>query len=171
MNRRVPCALPARASSRDPWPAPSLISPRIPFIMLACMSFSDPVRETELVIAFRAPAPGQNRENPRRRAAWVHFILRALTLLLLASTMSLSSQAKNSRYVSPHSPARHLSKISKMRETPIQQVCQVPSGSNDPPPDIAEAESSAPPDVAVSSPVASPVLSADQFRSPPARLL
>ena len=134
------------------------------------MPFADPVRETELVTVLRTPAPGQDRDNLQRRTAWARLIFRAVAFVLLAATVSLSSGAKNSGYTSHHSPARYLSKITKMRETPIQRADarQVLSRCSDSPPAVAAADPSPP--VATFIPAASPVLSADQFRSPPAYL-
>lgn len=118
----------------------------------------------------RTPAPGQDRENRQRRAAWARLILRVLTFVLLAATVSLSSGAKNSGYTSHHSPARYLSKITKMRETPVQRADtrQVLSRSSDSPPAVAAADPSPPVTTLILA--ASPTLSADQFRSPPASL-
>lgn len=121
----------------------------------------------------RASAPGQETEKSRHPVVWTHFILRSLSLLLLAATVLLSSGAKNSGYARHHSAARYLSRITKMRETPIQRTDARPalSCSNDALPVDAEAKPSLPFDVATLFPAVSPVLSADQFRSPPADLL
>ena len=138
---------------------------------MLCMPFSDPVRETELVNVLRAPAPGQEREKSGRPVAWTHFILRALSLLLLAATVLLSSGAKNSGYARHHSTASYLSKITKMRETPIQCTDARPALRRliDSPSAVAEADVSPP--IAGLILAASPVLGAGQFRSPPADLL
>ncbi|HEV2491687.1 MAG TPA: hypothetical protein VG204_01290 [Terriglobia bacterium] len=99
-------------------------------------------------------------------------MVRALALLLLAATVSLASRAKNSAYRPHRNSATSLSKVTKMRETPVQgaDACQALSRSGEPLPDVSEARGQVPPDAATALFAASTVLSADQLRSPPTYL-